>query len=118
MRGKKMVVRVRNAEFSHMVIEFDTGLDLINANISKISQGQDYTLLDVTAEISVVLSRKIPKVRLNDVIYIPQRKLVLKLNDNSILETAVEHKLQWEVSTRVLQPQEALRNIATGKALR
>ena len=65
-------------------------------------------------DINVILPPSLAEVENGDILIIKKRNLALKVRDKDRKITADKRRLEWSVSTRVLQPTEALRNIAAG----
>lgn len=109
--GTKIDVSVHAQEFTHAVVEFETGVERIRGNISAESRGLDYTMRDSISNFTVVLPPNIPDVRNADIIVIRERRLVLKVTEAERDITADAKQLKWVVQTRMVQPQEAVKNI-------
>jgi hypothetical protein len=111
--GKSLIVRVSEPEFTHVILEFDLGLEPIVANVAGISRTLDYTMLETIGNLQVILpTTPIGKVASGDVIAVPFRNLFLKVSDvDESLQTAMMTKFEWRANCRILQPQEALRNL-------
>lgn len=109
--GRSIQVLVKASEFTHVVVEFELDVAPIRANISGEQMALDYDRLQTISDISVVLPPTLAEVETGDIIVIKNRNLVLKVRDKERKITADKRRLEWMVSTRVLQPTESLRNI-------
>ena len=116
-RGQEMTFRVSDKEFTHVVLEFDLGVPKIRANISGESITLDYRRLDANNNFTVILPPTIPKVSNEDVLIIPGRSLALKVTNVVPKQTATKRLLEWEATTRVVQPTEDVKRIHTGYRL-
>lgn len=112
--GKEIVVRVDALEFTHIVVEFDLGVQKTYANLGPESQALDYSKMDALSNFPLVLPPSIHEVNTGDVIVIKDRKLVLKIIDLERKITADKRQLEWTVQTRLIQKTEPLRDIAKG----
>lgn len=115
--GSEVQIRVTTTKFTHAVIEFDLGIDPIRANISQMRKATDWSMFDTLGNLDIILPMTIKDVPNGSVIHVPTRNITLKTTDKGYLRTANDQNLDWQVSTRVLQPQEALRNIARAQKL-
>lgn len=109
--GTTIRVRVLAQEFTHVVVEFDLGTEKTLANLAQQQKTIDWTLFSTLGNIQIVLPMTIQDVRASDVIYVPSRAVSFKITDVTYLTTSRDRNLDWSVSTRVLQPQEALGRI-------
>jgi hypothetical protein len=116
--GKQIQVRVKAAEFTHLVVDFEMNVEPMFANMSGEQMALDYDTLITLSDISLVLPPSLKFVDNGDVIYIPKRNLTLKVRDKTRKITADKRQLGWLVNARVLQPTEDLRYIAHGYKLR
>lgn len=114
LAGKTATLRVLAEEFTHVVIELDLGLDPVRSNVAQMSKTIDWTLFSTLGNLQLVLPMTIAEVHAGDIVFIPARSITLKVTDVTYLRTSQEKNLDWAVSTRVLQPQEALKSIAKG----
>lgn len=106
--GGILPIRVQAQEFTHVVIEFDLGTERTLANLAQQQKTIDWTLFSTLGNIQIVLPMTIQNVSASDVIYVPSRATSFKITDVAYLTTSRDKNLDWSVSTRVLQPQEAL----------
>jgi len=109
--GTKIIVSTKAEKFTHIVIEFELVQEKLRGNLSAESKALDYNLRDMTADFTVILPPSLHEVRVNDVIVIRDRRLVLKVKDMERKVTAAKKQLEWSVQTRVVQPQEPIKNI-------
>ena len=109
--GTTIVIQIQAQEFTHVVVEFDLGTEKTLANLAQQQKTIDWTLFSTLGNIQIVLPMTIQTVSASDVIYVPSRKMLFKITDVTYLTTARDVNLDWSVSTRVLQPQEALGRI-------
>jgi len=112
--GRALEFLVKASQFTHVVIEFDLSVPKIIANISAEQMALDYERLTTISDINVILPPSLSEVEPGDVIIIKKRNLALKVRDKERKITASTRRLEWSVSTRVLQPTEALRLLAYG----
>lgn len=115
--GRQLVIQVRHVSFTHLVVEFELGNDKLLANIAQLSRSLDFTRFETIGNLNVVLPMKIPQVISGDVIYVEKFNLSLKVTDVQYMQTAQQRHLNWEATTRVLQPQEALKRIAANRRI-
>ncbi len=112
--GRTIIIRVQSHEVTHAVIEFDLGTDRTLANLAQQQKTIDWTLFSTLGNIQIILPMTIQTVMASDVIYVPKRNMSFKITDVTYLTTSQDRNLDWSVSTRVLQPQEALGRIWKG----
>lgn len=112
--GKTMPLQIKAAEFSHVVMEFDLGIQKVRANLGPESQALDYSKLEALSNFPVVLPPSIHEVNAGDIIVVKDRRLVLKVMDKERKITADKRQLEWMVQTRIVQRTEPLREIAKG----
>ncbi|MNQ44040.1 hypothetical protein D3C85_577830 [compost metagenome] len=112
--GREVQFLVQAACFTHVVIEFELDIPKLRANISGEQAALDYERLTTISDITVVLPPTLSEVEPGDILILKKRNLALKVRDKDRKITADKRRLEWSVSTRVLQPTEALRNIANG----
>ncbi len=116
--GRTVEIFVRVERFTHMVFEFDMGIDKINANIGGETTVLDYDRLQTMGDIPIVLGPEVSDVNEGDIVCIPERNLFLKIRDKERKIMQDQARLEWVCSARVLQPTEPLRTIAKGYKLR
>lgn len=109
--GSFLSVQVKASQFTHVVIEFDLNTTPLNVNIAQMVKAQDWTLFDTLGNLQVIMPMLISEVPTGGVIYVPSRNVTLKVTDVNYLRTARDSNLDWQVTTRVLQPQEGLKHI-------
>jgi hypothetical protein len=109
---------VHASRFTHVLFEFDLGIQRINANIGGETTTLDYDRLQTMSDIPIVLGPEVSEVNEGDIVCIPERNLYLKIRDKERKIMQDQARLEWVCSTRVLQPTEPLRNIAKGYKLR
>jgi hypothetical protein len=115
--GQEYEVYVRVEEFTHLVLDFDLGVERPFANLSGENIALDYDRLTTLSDMSVVLGPELGDVNGGDIIVIPSRNMILKVRDKERKITAKQRRLEWVVQTRVLQPTEPLKAIAKGYKL-
>jgi hypothetical protein len=93
-------------------MEFDLGTDPVLANMAQMSRTLDWTLFDTLGNLTLNLPMTIPNLATSDVLFVPQRNIVLKITDVTFLRTSTDSNLDWSCSTRVVQPQELIKSIA------
>ncbi len=109
--GRTIKIRVHALELTHLVVEFDLGTDKVLANLAQQQKTIDWTLFSTLGNIQIILPMTINNVAASDVVYVPSRHTSFKITDVTYLTTSKDKNLDWSVSTRVLQPQEALGRI-------
>ena len=112
--GHEMRVVCKASEFTHVVLEFDLGLEKLRANLSPENQRLDYQTLDAIGAFTVILPPTIHEVRNGDIIVAKNRRIVLKVTDKERKITADKRQLEWVAQTRIIQPTEAVKSIAKG----
>lgn len=112
--GQSMLIRVTAKEFTHLVLEFDLGLEKVKANLGPESQALDYTKYEAISNFPLVMPPSIHEVNVGDIVVIKDRRLVLKIIDRERKITSDKRQLEWMVQTRIVQKTEPLRNIAKG----
>ncbi len=115
--GRDIEIFIKVDSFTHVVFDFDMGVEKIRANISGENIALDYDRLTTLSDMTVVLGPSVSDVNPGDIICIPKRNLVLKVRDKERKITASQRRLEWVVQTRVLQPTEPLKQIAKGYKL-
>lgn len=116
--GTTVDIYIRSERFTHVVFEFDLGIQRINANIGGETTTLDYDRLQTMSDIPIVFGPEVSDVNEGDIVCIPERNLYLKIRDKERKVMQDQARLEWVCSTRVLQPTEPLRNIAKGYKLR
>tara|TARA_B100000700_G_scaffold88627_1_gene100004 strand:- start:119012 stop:120166 length:1155 start_codon:yes stop_codon:yes gene_type:complete len=115
--GKTAVLQVQAKEFTHLVLEFDLGMDKVRANLGPESRALDYSKMDALSNFPIVLPPNIHEVSTGDIVVVRDRRLVLKVMDMERKITADKRQLEWMVQTRLVQRTEPLREIAKGLKL-
>lgn len=116
--GRTMEFRVKAQRFTHVIFEFDLGIERLNANIGGENTVLNYDRLQTMADIPIVLGPEVQDVNEGDIVAIPERRLFLKIHDKERKITADQRRLEWVCNARVLQPTEPLIHIARGYRLR
>lgn len=112
--GREIQFIIQANCFTHVVVEFELDIDRLRANISPEQQALDYERLTTIGDITMILPPTLSEIEPGDIIIMKSRNLALKVRDKDKKATADKRRLEWSVSTRVLQPTETLRNIANG----
>lgn len=112
--GREVQFIIQANCFTHVVIEFELDIPRLRANISAEQQALDYERLTTIGDITMILPPTLSEIEPGDIIILKSRNLALKVRDKDKKATADKRRLEWSVSTRVLQPTETLRNIANG----
>lgn len=111
-RGRSIKISVRNViTFTHAILMFQLNTDSIQANISQENEVLNYEQEVTIGDISVVLPARVGLFRSEDFIIVPERNLVLKVNDNPRKSTADRQVWEWMANTRAVQRSEAQHNI-------
>ncbi len=111
-QGKTVLISVGNVDkFTHIVLEFEHDMPLLNANISQISRSTDYTNFDPIGNITVYIPMTLNRVEAGEIIYADQKKIYLKVIDVTYNQTAKNVHTEWSASCRVLQPTEPMKSI-------
>lgn len=116
-RGDYIDVYVREEEFTHITFLFSLGANPIHANLSEEANGVDFMTMNTIGNMQVVLPHNIGWIKPHDVIHVPSRNLVLKVTDAPRKTTSKQQTWEWNVSTRVLQPNEDLHILTKGRDL-
>lgn len=116
-RGDYIEVYVREEEFTHITFLFSLGAEPIRANLSEEANGVDFMTMNTIGNMQVVLPYNIGWIKPHDIIHIPSRNLVLKVTDAPRKTTARQQQWEWNVATRVLQPNEDLHILTKGRDL-
>jgi hypothetical protein len=109
--GRDIAIRVDSEQFTHVVLEFDLGLEPVHANLAQQNKSVDWTRFDTLGNINLILPMTIEEVKSADIIVVPKRYQSFKVTDTPYLRTAGDLNLDWSVNTRVVQPQEPLKRI-------
>ncbi len=112
--GKKVRLRVSAEEFTHVVLVFDLGTEIIHANIAQMSRATDWTMFSTIGNLNVILPMTIPELSNGSYIIVPRIGVALTVTDVTYLRVADGNNLDWSVNTRVAQPQEAVNRIHKG----
>jgi len=115
--GSTISVRVMSETFTHVVVEFDLGIEMLHANISQMSKSIDWQNFDTLGSMNIVLPSTIREVQSTDYIVVPSRHQVLKVTDTPFLRTAKGSNLDTSINSRVVQPQEPVKRIYSGRFL-
>jgi hypothetical protein len=114
-KGKQVEISVENLKldtsFTHIVFDFELPMEQMIANISQLSKNLDYTMFDTTGSINVFFPMIHDRCESGDLIYVPEKKILLKVTDVTYSQTAKNVHLEWQCTTRVVQPQETLYKI-------
>ena len=116
--GRTIDLYVKVERFTHFAIEFDMGVERINANIGGETTVLDYDRLQTMSDIPIVMGPEVSDVNEGDIVCIPERNLYLKIRDKERKIMQDQARLEWVCSARVLQPTEPLRTISKGYKLR
>lgn len=109
--GQKLLVRCRTEKFTHVVFDFDLGVEPVIIQKAQDNKATDWTMFDTIGTMGLTLPNTIDSVETSDVLYVPGLKRTIKISDVTYLRTAKSANMDWQVQARVLQPQEALRRI-------
>lgn len=112
--GKPIAVSVRAEVFTHLVVVFDLGGDPLHVNVAQLAKVTDWTLFETIGNLNVVLPMTIPELPVGSVIVLPSKRMALRTTDVPNMRTAKGRNINWTCTTRVLQPQEALKSIHFG----
>lgn len=112
--GREIEFLVQARCFTHVIIEFELDIPKLRANISPEQASLDYERLTTIGDITMILPPTLSEIEPGDIMILKKRNLALKVRDKDRKSTADKRRLEWSVSTRVLQPTEALRNIGNG----
>lgn len=116
--GQKMLVRVRTHQFTHIVVDFDLGVEPVIIQKAQDNKATDWTMFDTIGTMALTMPMTIDSVETSDVMFIKSLKRTIKVSDVTYLRTAKSKNMDWQVQARVLQPQEALRRIYQANKLR
>lgn len=112
--GKTLVVRVQSNAFTHLVLDFDLGTVPVKANLAQMSKVVDWTMFETAGNIGIVLPSYIGELPVGTVLIVPSRNAAFKVSDVQYLKLANGSVMDWQCTTRFLQPQEKIRNILKG----
>lgn len=119
--GKKVVLRIEGLDvdksFTHITLDFALDVDPLTANISQLSKNLDYTMYDTTGSITVYFPMTHEKCESGDLIYVPEKKIMLKVTDVTYSQTAANKRFEWQCTTRVVQPQELVQSLVLDTVL-
>jgi len=115
--GNKLQFAVYAEQFTHVVLTFDMGTERVKANLAQTNKTNDWTLFNTIGNIGIILPQTISEVATSDVIYVPSRNYMFKISDFSYMKTALGAPIEWQVQTRIIQPQENLINIVKSMKL-
>ncbi len=115
--GGTCIIRVLTDKFTHVVLDFDLGTDKPRVNIAQMTKTTDWTIFSTIGNLQVIVPMTIQEPKAGDVIYVLNTELILKVTDVNYLRTTKDHNLDWQLTTRILQNQEALRFIALRSVL-
>ena len=112
--GKTLVVRVQANAFTHLVLDFDLGTQSVKANLAQMTKVVDWTLFETAGNIGIVLPCSIGDLPVGSVLVVPSRNAAFKVSDVQYLKLANGSVMDWQCTTRFLQPQEKIRHILKG----
>ena len=115
VRGKTIEVYVVEEEFTHVSIYFQQDSDPLRVNVSQENESLDYTRSSTIGQLNVIAPARIGMVRNSDILVLPERHLVLKVNDAPRKTTSRRTVIEWELTCRALQGSEALSGIFEGR---
>lgn len=110
--GRSIYIKTNAEAFTHIVLEFDLGLNKLRANLGSESESLDFSKLESISNFPVILPPSVYDVSVGDIIVVHGRRLVLKIVDKERKITADKRQLEWSVQTRLVQKTEAIRHIA------
>lgn len=116
--GSSIAIDIRYTDFTHIVIEFDLGLPKIKANLSQLNRSTDWTLFSTVGNVTFIVPNNLGTISTSDVIYVPSKNYSFKVSDFNHMDTARGEHFEWNLSTRILQPQESLVKIHKSSQLR
>lgn len=112
--GKQMTVRIQSNTFTHFVLDFDLGTIPVKANLAQMSKVVDWTLFETAGNIGIVLPSYIGELPVGTALIVPSRNAAFKVSDVQYLKLANGSVMDWQCTTRFLQPQEKIRHILKG----
>lgn len=115
--GGEMEFFVFSPEFTHVTVEFSMNIEPVYANISGMQSSMDYETFRTMSNISATLPPSLKDVESGDIMIVPKKNLTLKIIDRERKDTSNNRRLEWSVTTRVLQPYDVLRHINKGYKL-
>lgn len=105
LRGREVLLKVRNVDFTHCVFLFQINDDL-KADFPQDSKPKDYTIFDATQPVTIVTSSEIPKLSTSDIIYKVGYDQYWKVNDFDYFRTNDKTVIGWTIQARILQKDE------------
>jgi hypothetical protein len=109
--GTSITFIIKTEKFTHVVMEFDLGLEKIRANLGPETASLSYTQLEAIGDFPVVLPPSLAEVNNGDILILRDRLLVLKVMQKERKITADKRQLEWVIQTRVVQPTEPIKRI-------
>lgn len=113
-RGGQYSFKVQGANFTHVVILFDLNMQDLMVNITDESNTLSINQEDTIGNLTIVMPARIGHIISGDVIFLPCRNICLKITEAPKKQKANKTLIEWQVTTRTLQPNEPLRHIAKG----
>lgn len=115
--GRQITVRVLSEVFTHVVFEFNLGLEPVHCNIAMMNRNLDWTMFDTLGNLNLILPMTIPEVQSTEYVWVPKRNHLLKITDTPFLRVADGRNLDWSVNSRIVQPQEPILKIVKSRPL-
>lgn len=113
-RGKTYSFKIMSTNFTHVVILFDLNMQELMVNITDESNTLDINREDTIGNLTIVMPARIGHIISGDVIFLPDRNICVKITEAPKKQKANKTLIEWQVTTRTLQPNEPLRHIAKG----
>ena len=110
-RGRNVLIEVDAQSFTHVVFEFDLGINFY-VNFSQLSRNLDWSNFSTVGSMTAVIPATVSEVTTEDYLFIPDRNLMFKVTDIPYIRLTTEQNLAWTVTVRCLQPQESAKKLA------
>lgn len=110
-RGREMLVRVCAQEYTHVSLFFKLIDEPVHGNISEEQDVINYENESTIGDLTVILPHTVGSIRSGDMLIIPKRNLVLKVNGAPRKTTADKQVWEWSVTARAVQRSEMTSNI-------
>lgn len=115
LRGQEVEVVISGVDdFTHATLIFDQGIEYINGNLSEEQNVLNYDQELTVGNLQVVLPSKVGMLNPEDILVLPDRNYVLKINEATKRRTAKGTMWEWSVTTRAIQRKEYIYQIHKG----
>ena len=114
-RGKEIDVYVCDVPvFTHVSLLFDLGVEPVMVNLSEEQNVLNYDQELTVGDLTVVMQSNVGQIKSEDLIILPEKNYVLKVNNAPKKRTAKNEQWEWALTSRPAQRKEGINSIFKG----